>query len=374
MSKDITIQINGVANNFDGVEEVKTNQFGGGSITWVPEDETQLATLTVTKNGSYTAEDAGVYGFSTVIVNVPAAPSSITGRDTDGNDYTVTVDDNGYIVETLTASSIQVTTPPTTLDYTDGDTIDFTGIVVKAYDGEENLFDVTGYAGGVVPVGELQFPVTVAVYDEESAGGGEPIFPDYQDSGVVKATGFIRTEDALAYSLAHSGYPITDALKEQFLAECYPYCTQFVTIEYTGNPISGVHYYSFVTLSDVGYNAIVNQNVTLGNNTYTRSYLRETHIKLSGTSGPYSGTIGHDRTPTNGGFLGVLNQQGGSVISGLNAETPGGSTQEIPAIWPRPGDGKLLSATFEINVGPGEDESKELGDGDDGFTGNDGDF
>lgn len=168
MSKDITIQINGVANDFDGVEEIRTNQFGGGSITWVPEDETQLATLTVTKNGSYTAEDAGVYGFSTVIVNVPAAPSSITGRDTDGNDYTVTVDDNGYIVETLTASSIQVTTPPTILDYTDGDTIDFTGIVVKAYDGEGNLFDVTGYPGGVIPFSELRFSPTVAVYVPEN--------------------------------------------------------------------------------------------------------------------------------------------------------------------------------------------------------------
>lgn len=28
--------------------------------------------------------------------------------------------------------------------------------------------------------------------------------------------------------------------------------------------------------------------------------------------------------------------------------------QTIPVNWPRPGDGKLLSATFEINVGPGE--------------------
>lgn len=48
------------------------------------------------------------------------------------------------------------------------------------------------------------------------------------------------------------------------------------------------------------------------------------------------------------------------------------SPQTITVTWSRPGDGKLLSATFEINVGPGEEESETSED--DGFTGNEGSF
>jgi hypothetical protein len=178
MSKDIVIQTDGVDVQWPGTDEIITSETGGGSVTWVPEDETTLGTITITANGSYDAEDAGVYGFSTVIVNVPAMPESVTGHGQDGNDYTVTVDDTtGLIVETKIPSSIQITTEPTKLTYEDGETIVYTGIVVKAYDGNGNLFDTTEYPDGVIPFSELQFPVTKAVYPDRTGDGAIQTIP-----------------------------------------------------------------------------------------------------------------------------------------------------------------------------------------------------
>lgn len=66
-----------------------------------------------------------------------------------------------------TGRYIRVVTPPAKTLYSEGDTIDFTGIVVKAYEKDGSY--VTGYADGVIPFSELRFPVTVAHYEE----GGE---------------------------------------------------------------------------------------------------------------------------------------------------------------------------------------------------------
>lgn len=169
MSKNITIQLDGVDVPITGAEELHTVGSGGGSIAWLPEDETALGTLTATANGTYVASELGVYGFSVVIVNVPA--NSVTGTDTDGNDYTITLDAQGYLVETLIPSAILVTTPPAKTSYAAGETLDFAGMAVTAYDGQWAVYDTEDYPGGAVPFAELQLPVTVA------AGSGSVNIP-----------------------------------------------------------------------------------------------------------------------------------------------------------------------------------------------------
>lgn len=96
MSKNITIQKNGVAQSLFGVEEIKTNLYGTGTVEWVPEDEVTLQALSVTENGTYTPGE-GVFGFSIVTVNVSA--SQVIGT-MNGKTYVVTVDENGYLVYT----------------------------------------------------------------------------------------------------------------------------------------------------------------------------------------------------------------------------------------------------------------------------------
>lgn len=76
MSKNITIKEGTTAKNFSGVKKISTNQMGGGSVSWIPEDEAvnyvNLKKITARQNGTYTAEDESCDGFSEVKVEVPA--------------------------------------------------------------------------------------------------------------------------------------------------------------------------------------------------------------------------------------------------------------------------------------------------------------
>lgn len=174
MSKNITIQEGGVAKAMNGIHKIKTDLRGGGSCLWVPEDEVQITNKHITANGEYKASDDGKYGYGKVTVKVPGGSGSATnagipsgttypggptsavvGRWSDGNDYVVGIDESGDIVQTKVPSSIAVTTPPTKTEYHVGETIDFSGIVVSAYDNSGNLMRQ-------VPFYELEFPVTVA--------------------------------------------------------------------------------------------------------------------------------------------------------------------------------------------------------------------
>lgn len=74
MSKNITIAEGGQAKTFTNVSHLKTNLIGGGTQYWVPEDEAgeyaNVDEITITENGTYSARDEDLDGFSTVRVNV----------------------------------------------------------------------------------------------------------------------------------------------------------------------------------------------------------------------------------------------------------------------------------------------------------------
>lgn len=77
--------------------KLRTPKAGGGSIDWVPDDETRCASLSVKKNGTYTADGEGVYGFDRVTVSV--TNGSVTGT-INGVKYIVSVNDSGPLVYT----------------------------------------------------------------------------------------------------------------------------------------------------------------------------------------------------------------------------------------------------------------------------------
>lgn len=153
MSKNIVIQEGGIGKQLT-VDKLKTNLVGGGTCLWVPEDGTQLGTKYISENGTYRASDDGYYGYSEVTVN---GIGTVSGKDPDtGDDVVVTKDpDTGEIVKTVVPSEIRVTTLPTKTTYANGETIDYTGIVVHGYSG-------TGQDLGEIPFSELVFPVTTA--------------------------------------------------------------------------------------------------------------------------------------------------------------------------------------------------------------------
>lgn len=61
---------------------------------------------------------------------------------------------------------ITITSEPTKLVYNDGETIDFTGLVVVAYNDDGTVWD-DKYEGGVIPLEKLTFPVTTAHFEGE---------------------------------------------------------------------------------------------------------------------------------------------------------------------------------------------------------------
>jgi hypothetical protein len=172
LSKNIVVQLDGVAENYT-VSKIHTTSRDGDNATWIPLDETEQAIKTIVKNGTYKASSDGYYGYSKVIVKVKAGGKTV-GTKADGKTYAIGTDEDGWLTETLLPDNIRITTQPTKTSYTDGESIDLAGAVVKAYS-LNDLWEGDGYTGGVIPLSELTAePSTV----RSSGGGGGGSFPD----------------------------------------------------------------------------------------------------------------------------------------------------------------------------------------------------
>lgn len=169
MAENIFVQTDGVKHNYNGVKSIRTKNMDGGTTKWMPNEDTPLRTKNISKNGTYKAKNDNVYAYDKVVVKVTG---KATGKKQDGNIYVVKpkgVDQE--LVETLVPSSINITTNPTKTSYNDGETIDVTGMVVKAYKGDGGLWTATGYSGGVIPNSELNIYPRVADYTGEGSSG-----------------------------------------------------------------------------------------------------------------------------------------------------------------------------------------------------------
>lgn len=145
-----SIKEGGKPRNFSAAM-LKTNLQGGGTCLWVPRMDVGLKNKYISKSGTYTAKADDCYGFDQVTVS--GVDVEIT-QDEDGDDVERTTD-GGEITETKLPSYIRVTVLPSKLDYTVGETIDYTGLVVHAY-------TKSGIDMGVVPFNELILPAEKA--------------------------------------------------------------------------------------------------------------------------------------------------------------------------------------------------------------------
>lgn len=148
-----SIKEGGKSRNFSAAM-LKTNLQGGGTCLWIPRMDVELKNKYISKSGTYTARADDCFGFDQVTVS--GVDVEIT-KDDDGDDVERTTD-GGEVTETKLPSYIRVTVLPKKIDYTVGETIDYTGMVVHAY-------TKSGIDLGVVPFNELILPV-------EKAGDG----------------------------------------------------------------------------------------------------------------------------------------------------------------------------------------------------------
>lgn len=220
MSRNPSIQEGGATKTASNVNRLVTALQAGGVCYWVPEDEHMLMTKYAPKNGLYLPADDGVFAFSKVTVNVPGgAPgmdvptldengdpmpsptdpsydptvptygpvqvdpttpsteipaipggpgSSISGIDpTTGGKAVAKVGENGDISIKAMPTIMKITTVPRKTSYTEGDKMDYTGIVCQLFVSEEdveagNPFTDEKYPDGVIPFSELMFPIEEA--------------------------------------------------------------------------------------------------------------------------------------------------------------------------------------------------------------------
>lgn len=185
MSKSITIKEGNTSKTFADVAKLRTNLVGSGSCTWVPEDETQLVDKRITANGEYSPASDDAYGYGVVTVDIDLPTKHITkngtyqasadnkegwsevevnvaatnGKDTDGNDYSITDDGSGGATFSMADGDYNMTVDETT----DPETGEVTPIVsltniakirftaVGSYEDMDELdlsdFTVTAYIG-----------------------------------------------------------------------------------------------------------------------------------------------------------------------------------------------------------------------------------
>ena len=90
----------------------------------------------------------------------PVPPSGTD--DGDGYEDPEPVYDNTSYTKTF-PTAIKITTKPSKLIYFDGDTINYSGIVVKAYKSNGELWsENSNYPNGIIPYSKLKFPTSIA--------------------------------------------------------------------------------------------------------------------------------------------------------------------------------------------------------------------
>lgn len=315
-----SIKEGGKSRNFSAAM-LKTNLQGGGTCLWIPRMDVELKNKYISKSGTYTAKADDCFGFDQVIVS--GVDVEIT-QDDDGDDVERTTD-GGVVTETKLPSYIRVTVLPQKIDYTVGETIDYTGLVVHAY-------TKSGIDMGAVPFNELILPAQKA---------GEGWSDQWTDGHGLNAMMLACTPH---YAMNWRGEEYT------------VYVGQVIGTDEYGNPASYGSGYSEPSTRLItrynGYN--YGLLITGPGTTDMYSDRPQTPGELSRGWILYGSTSAelNKNTFTNAMWAEYLTNV---PVSTEDPRTVDPSTlyavgESIPVQWHRPGDGQLLETSFNIQT------------------------
>ncbi len=313
MSANTSIKEGGKARSFGPVKALMVQGDDGNYLPWVPESERQLDTKSANKNGVYQAKKNGVYGWRSVSVNVPT-DQGVTGKDPEtGQQVAVGVDPTtGELTETVVPVEIRVTTVPTKTEYTDGEIINYSGLVVHAY-------DANGADMGEVPFNELVLPVTIA----------DVVFSEWTDGGDIHAEAIYYTPAPSIQGISYVSKPLgtRNGLPAAYGSEQTP--AHWLMTRFNGEN------YGYVITGDGSTNGYVQEQTEDG-------------LKwglFAGSTQIHASTFA---------WIPLGDVMTSLPSSSVDPTTIDPSTlhaaQLLPVQWSRPGDGAVLETSFEINV------------------------
>ena len=374
---------------FYGYSEVRVNGIGNIEMG-------ELSEITITKNGTYEAlkdENGPFYGYSKVTVKVKQksddddggggsgggsgggdtpgdggdtpgdggdtpgdggdTPGSggdnpgITGKDEDGDDVYVTTDDDGNIITEKLPSRISISSYPDNLFYYDGQTIDYTGLEVKAY-----LRSGPVYC--VVPDNELIKSATVAVAEN-----------------IPPFSSFIKTLDGksvqVASSMKFSQYYLTvdpNGFARSVVSSCGNGCiilkngNSYIAVSYSNDSImnwqnSEDGSYIFRE-SERGLSGTVVTSNVLGNGKITNRKIYYCYPRGNDYADSGAWTVFREPDLEDSEYDTLTAAD--IALGGIGEEAS--SQQKITLQWKRPRDGKVLDTYFYIRVMSNDDDDE----------------
>lgn len=254
-----------------------------------------------------------------------------------------------YSMDDLRVASIKIVVPPDKLGYIDGETMDYTGIVVKKYDFDGNLI-------GTIPFDELIFPIKKAEYighedynnyvDQYRVDRSLLHYPDFDyQIYYIKCLKFNQYADGLP----NGGYTL------HFDREVYGIC--YNRRYWNGPDLPDQQwwlFYSSVSFmwcrTKLGEEASW-ENAFTSSKTYSKNTIISYYSLTSGW-GP-DGARGHATSDYDS--IPKLNISTTGLPSGMSWDIcylTMGENYTVPVQWIRPADEAILEDTFEIVVNP----------------------
>lgn len=329
MSKSITIKEGGQDKTLT-VDKLRTALSGGGSCLWIPEDSAKLGKKTVNENGTYKASDDSLYGYSEVTVRGVGVAS---GKDNDGHDVVAYTDPvTGKIKTESSPESISIVTLPTKTAYLDGETIDFTGLTVRALMGDGSAYDAEGYPGGMIPTGELTFPETVAHVSDAGKSAESDLETSLDQPIPLWPAGKI-----------HEYRAVSDGRMRQEYYSCDIIYTERVNGRRNEALVSDQPSYTRTGCKQ-------KKNGQWGDWETTETYFQDS-ITIDGKTAYYNlnfTLVAYEPEPEGATPYGAIDQN--SVWTAVFGTIHSAGRMEVPVRWNRPYDGKTLETSFEVDV------------------------
>ena len=269
-------------------------------------------------------------------------------------------------------SSIRVVTPPADLSYMDAEEIDYSGMVVKAFLENGELWTDEKHEYGIIPISELTLPVKFADYSAAIHTGKVStdfnISPNPFDMGSLDHVSawsvghgdYRRSETRYGDGVIGSRKRVDSHVIDHYIASSEPFTVTCYSKTYgvSKEEAAGLTNEQ-IARSSLGV-LIQESTSTIENNAHY-TYNGKTVYYYAGT-GYYGASTYWDIEPI---IVGNAGQIAWSMVYGEIIES---GSQSIPVQYTVPESGNILSAEFDIHVERLAETDEDTGSGQDNVS------